>query len=231
MTRRRFERDPEKQKEILQEFIEVLDGTRIEEPSTAPVYSRSFKPAGEPGGVPENDPPDQPPPFVPKHFRDTYIDFDLAMLARPFPRTEDLSLGTDEETGQIVANVPHLAFHYVPDALVVEAEQYAYGPQAAGSPGLYELGLSVMAHFMPVGSDGLEAVDLRTARPNPNTMPISGTAWDLHREFAEEILLDLPQEDVYVPATLVYAWILAKFPELEQILTAEPTRCPFDEAF
>lgn len=155
-----------------------------------------------------------------------------ALLLHPFPRGDDLHIFTDSETGYIRATVPHHAIHHVPDQIgspsgTVPDEQYRAGPGSEGSSGLYELALSVMAYYLPSGFEDEEPVILRTRRPRSDPMPVSRSAWDLHKAYADEVLSKIDPEHTTIQAGEIYAWVSNKKPSTAPLVSGPPGDDPF----
>lgn len=150
------------------------------------------------------------------------------LLADPFPRQHDLEIFIDED-GFLQATVPHHAKYYVPDAIGPSAcRQYQAGPGAAGHPGLYELSLSVMFCYLPAGFDNRQPLIMDTGRPRPQPVPVSRAAWELHRDFAEDILLQVEPARTKISPQVIYEWICEKRPDLQDLIFTEPTSDPLD---
>lgn len=176
-----------------------------------------------------NIPPD--PPELELTPDDLGADMMQALLGDPFPRQDDLEIFIDEDEF-VRATVAHHAKHYVPDAIKAsDSEQYRAGPGAAGHPGLYELALSIMVCYLPAGFDGEGSLIMGTGRPRPEPIPVSRTAWELHRDFAEDILVHIDPANTTIPASNIYQWVYEKRPDLGDILFAEPTPDPLGELF
>lgn len=174
-------------------------------------------------------PPDPPELELSPH--DLGADMMQALLGHPFPRQDDLEIFTDVD-GLIRATVPHHAKHYVPDAIKAsDSEQYQAGPGAAGHLGIYELALSIMVCYLPAGFDGERALIMGTGRPGPEPIPVSRTAWELHRDFAEDIIIYVDPANSTIPASNIYQWVYEKRPDLGDLLFAEPTPDPLDGLF
>ncbi len=94
---------------------------------------------------------------------------------------------------------------------------FEYGFLGAGP---LELGLSALNAFVPPCSDGEDAMDLGDAA---KIRFVSQFAWDFRRQFANEVLGVLPQENgVYViKATAVREWIEARRSEQIKQAAAE----------
>ena len=168
---------------------------------------------------PRNHPPHEPDPLTGEMME--------ALLFYPFPRGSDLEIYTDEQ-GFVRASVPYHAVHYVPDSLgPINNEQYRAGPGSEGHPGLYELGLSVMAYYLPSGFEDEEPVILRTKMPRSDPMPVSRSAWELHRDYAEEVLLHIDPEYTTLPVLEIYDWVARKRPQIADLVLGPPGEDPF----
>ena len=190
----------------------------------------SFPDAGRPDKSRIRDmPPD--PPELELNPDDLGAEMMQALLGDPFPRQDDLEIFVDED-GFVRATVAHHAKHYVPDAIrALDSEQYQAGPGATGHPGLYELALSVMVYYLPAGFDDEPSFIMGTGRPKPEPIPVSRAAWELHRDFAEDILLHVDPDNTTIPATHIYEWVYEKRPDLGVLLFVEPTQDPLDGLF
>lgn len=154
-----------------------------------------------------------------------------AFHSDPFPRTAPATIFIDTE-GRLLSTVAHDMIHYVQDSIGKDKQdQFEAGPGAEG-PGLYELALCVMVHFLPAGfDDSEERVMLRTPRPKSEPVGISRPAWDLHVEFAEEVLVEIRPEQTDLEPTWMYEWIEERRPDLADLVYAEPTPDPFEGLF
>ena len=179
----------------------------------------------------KNPPPEPPGPFIEN---DEDYDGDRMLEgwhADPFPRTRKVTIFVDTRD-RLLATVSHHVIHYVPDSVGAETQdQFEAGPGSEGKPGLLELALCTMVYFLPSGFDGDGRVMLRTPRPNSEPMPISRPAWDLHVEFAEEVLIHIDPKNTDLEPDWVYAWIAGRRPDLTDLVFAEPTPDPFEGLF
>lgn len=186
---------------------------------------------GSPNSRLNKEPPE--PPRIAFHDDENYDGDQMieAFHSDPFPRTAPATIFIDTE-GKLLATVAHDMIHYIPDSIAKEKhDQFEAGP-GAGGPGLYELALCVMVHFLPAGFDGSEErVMLRTPRPKSEPVGISRPAWDLHVEFAEEALVEIRPEHTDLEAAWMYDWISERRPDLQDIVYADPTPDPFEGLF
>ena len=88
-----------------------------------------------------------------------------------------------------------------------------------------------MVYYLPAGFDGEPSFIMGTGRPKPEPIPVSRAAWELHRDFAKEVLLHVDPANTTIPATRIYEWVYEKRPDLGILLFVEPTQDPLDGLF
>lgn len=131
------------------------------------------------------------------------------------PRKDALHVFRDEETLVLFASVRRAVWHHVPRPPgrrgPGEDPLFDCGPVGALSPEGRDLALNSLLAYVPAGADGEEVVECRLN-------VASRTAWDLHEDFAREVLARMHPDGGDVPFAELWDWIQEKKPGLSRYL-------------
>ncbi len=122
------------------------------------------------------------------------------------PRSFDVSLGRHanrdghiDTASEVNTNVPWSVISHSPDG-------FNWGYNGSGPA---DLALNILNAFVPPGTDGHEAVDCWKGQ-------CSQTAWDLHRDFKNFFLAQLPVDGGMILAQTIEYWIKERREELSK---------------
>lgn len=140
---------------------------------------------------------------------------DAPLLPKP-ARKEALHVFRDEETpGVLFASVGRAVWHHVsrPPGRRAAGDDPLFdcGPDGAPTPEGLDLALNALSVYVPPGADGDEVVECRFN-------VASRTAWDLHEDFAREVLSRMHPDGEDLVFHDIWDWIQGKRPALSRFL-------------
>ncbi|MDP9477665.1 MAG: hypothetical protein M3R38_18605 [Actinomycetota bacterium] len=131
------------------------------------------------------------------------------------PRKEPLHVFRDEETLVLHASVGRAVWHHVPKPRRRSADGgdplFDCGPKGALTSEGLDLALNALAAYVPPKADGEEVVECRLN-------VVSRTAWDLHEDFAREVLAHMHPDGEDLTFSELWGWIQSKKPGLSRFL-------------
>ena len=131
------------------------------------------------------------------------------------PRKDALHVFRDEETPALHASVARAVWHHVarpPGRRAAwDDPLFDCGPAGALTPGGLDLALNALLAYVPAGADGEEVAECRFN-------VASRTAWDLHEDFAREVLSRMNPDGEDLPFPELWDWIQGKKPGLSRFL-------------
>ncbi len=131
------------------------------------------------------------------------------------PRKDALHVFRDEDTLVLFASVRRAVWHHVPKPpgrhRAGDDPLFDCGPEGALAPGGLDLALNALLAYVPAGADGEEVVECRLN-------VASRTAWNLHEDFAREILAKMHPDGGDLPFLKLWDWIQEKKPGLSRFV-------------
>ena len=132
------------------------------------------------------------------------------------PRKDALHVLRDEETLVLHASVSRAVWHHVARppgrrAAAGDDPLFDCGPEGALTPNGLDLALNAVLAYVPAGADGEVVVECRFN-------VASRTAWDLHEDFARDVLARMHPDGGDLPFPELWDWIQGKKPGLSRFL-------------
>ncbi len=135
-----------------------------------------------------------------------------ATLLPEGPRKDTLHVLRDEETLILWASVECTVWYHVPRPSHRSSGDdpcFDCGQDGALAPEGLDLALNALLAYVPAGADGEEVVECRFN-------VASRTAWDLHADFARDVLSRMHPDGEDLPFIELWGWIQGKKPELSR---------------